>query len=354
MAAVNSYSYDWNGNIDKEILKDLNWFLYKINERACIQNGFIQTEYKPINRHGNEEYGLFESVEYFHPSITLDDRMRYICEYIIPNNNLSDFSKFGNTVISHFYGARGVHQVITGSNKKDDCFINFDEVSNNNLKYIDDLRNISEYNNKILKKPVWGRTELHTSIQTAARNFCRKKYNDLSRKFYIFDVVEWVASFKNSGIYDKLLQSDHIKDSFGVLLTERGIGDYYGFHCSASTSVLPFLKYHHDQRFVAPGPGAQYALSLIWPQAPRNLYAEGIYFLRENSDLIGLTDNVEFHEKSWNINDVFLEPQNTLKYYGTEVLCCQFGIYQKIKNDKFLSEKRKVARLEENDSLCLL
>ena len=148
-----------------------------------------------------------------------------------------------------------------------------------------------------------------------------------------------------------------MNEAYDILTTQKGIGEYYGFHCSVSTSVLPFLKYHHDQRFVAPGPGARYTIQKLWPEVPKKLYDEAIYFLRENSDEIGLTENVEFHEKAYNIDGIFTQEQDSLKYYGTEVLSCQFGIYLQIRNDKKACDRRKVSRIETSqntleDFLC--
>ena len=70
------YNYDWR-QFDKELMRDFNWFLRKVNERACIEQGFVDGVYEPVNRAGEEDWGLGRNVEYFHPTITLDDRMRY-------------------------------------------------------------------------------------------------------------------------------------------------------------------------------------------------------------------------------------------------------------------------------------
>ena len=84
----------------------------------------------------------------------------------------------------------------------------------------------------------------------------------------------------------------------------------------------------------------------MWPDAPAKYYDEAIYFLRENGDEIGLTDNVHFHPKAYNIDNIFQFPQDGLKYYGTEVVSCQFGIYLQIREDKKACERRKVSRIE--------
>jgi hypothetical protein len=109
------------------------------------------------------------------------------------------------------------------------------------------------------------------------------------------------------------------------------------------------MKYHHDQRFVAPGPGAVYTIKLLWPDVPNKYLAEAIYFIRENAAEIGLTKDVVFHESGYNIeldngSYLFNEQQNGLKYYGTEVLCCQYGVYLQIRDDEKACGRRQVAR----------
>lgn len=265
--------------------------------------------------------------------------MRFIAENI-STADMSLFNIVGNTFISHFYGARGVHQLLTQSNDLKKCYVDFDRIADNDKEYIQLIRSNLDLA-KRMKQPIWGTTELHTSIQASGRNYCRKKYNNPTREFHPVDVCEWVASFRENGLFEGMKQAEHMKDMYKLLITQPGIGDYYGFHAAASSSVLPQMKYHHDQKFVAPGPGAVYTISKLWPEAPKKLHAEAIYFLREQSDEIGLTENVNFHEKAHNIyvdgKPIFSEPQDSLKYYGTEVLCCQFGIYLQIRNDKKLS-----------------
>lgn len=333
------YGFDWR-TYDPAVMQDFNWFLRKVNQRACIAQKFIKEKYEARNRNGDIDHGLGFDVEYFHPTITLDDRMRFIIEKIAPlQDSLSNI--IGNTLISHFYGGRGVHFLVSG---KQGVFVDFDRAETDSA-YVATLRaNLDQAKKK--GQPIWGTTELHTSIQTASRNFCRQKYGDPNRQFHPVDVIEWVASFKTQGLINELQTAQHIEDAYRALRKLPGIGEYYGFHGAASTSVLPQLAYHHDQRFVAPGPGAVYTIEQLWPNAPKKLHAEAVYFLREQGDQIGLTKNVDFHEKAYNIGTTFAHPQDGLKYYGTEVVCCQFGVYLQIRNDPKKCAARRVARVK--------
>ena len=341
--ATRSYNYDW-WSFNKDLMLDFNHFLKKINDRAAINQGYSDDLYENLNRHGVIDHGLGENVEYFHPTITLDDRMRFIGTEIA-QSGMSDTNIVGNTIISHFYGARGVHWVVSG---KEGTFVDFDRIADNDVDYIKSLRdNIDK--GRINKLPIWGTTELHTSIQASGRNYCRKKYNEPDRKFHPIDVSEWVASFRDTKIIEGMLAAKDLFEVFTLLRTLPGVGEYYGFHCATSTSVLPQMKYHHDQRFVAPGPGAVYTIKLLWPDVPNKYLAEAVYFMRENADAIGLTKGVDFHNKAHNIklsngSTLFGESQDSLKYYGTEVLCCQYGVYLQIRNDEKACRRRQVAR----------
>ena len=173
-------------------MRDFNWFLYKVNQRACINLGYIDEEYQSLNRDGKEDYGLGKDVEYFHPTITLDDRMRYIAQNIA-QADMSHFNILSNTIISHFYGARGVHQTVTGSDDPNDCFVDFDRIVDGDTDLVERHRKIIDYQSKVNKKPIWGTTELHTSIQTGARNYCRQKSANPQREFHPVDVLEWIT-----------------------------------------------------------------------------------------------------------------------------------------------------------------
>ena len=113
------YNYDWY-NYNTELMKEFNWFLYKINERSNIQLGYVDDVYENVNRHGKVDYGLQEDVEYFHPTITLDDRMRFIGQEIA-SLDTSIMNIVGNTFISHFYGGRGVHFLASGKDNVAFC-----------------------------------------------------------------------------------------------------------------------------------------------------------------------------------------------------------------------------------------
>jgi hypothetical protein len=114
-----------------EVINDIGKFFNKVNERALYNLGVLE------KYDDGGEPALGETVEYFHPQITLDDRMRYIMENIVyaptSMNNI-----ICNTIISHFYGARGIHQILTRDPNPKTALVDFERL------LIDE-----EYENKI-------------------------------------------------------------------------------------------------------------------------------------------------------------------------------------------------------------
>lgn len=349
--------------IDEPLLRKFEWFLRKVNERTEKTFG-LRDDY---DNEGDAAMG--EEVEYFHPCITADDRMRYIMENIvsIPDAALSAENKIGNTIISHFYGARGIHELLTGISDPSKAHVDFVRIGQGDVKYTEEIRSYVE-RGKAAKKKFYGTTELHTSLQTAARNFCRTKYNDPDRLASSMDIAEWIGGWAADGSLTHIAKNiTSLRDMFTYLRTKPGVGEYYGYHCSTSNSVNPDLPFDHDERFCAPGPGARETIEALFAPAKtvtkKIPHGELVILLREKqSDLFDtnlITPHSFFH--NFSLPDgrvVFKSPQSELKTYGTEVACCQFGVYRWLSANPHLISKRKVARVEEaapeGVRMCLL
>lgn len=339
-------STDYSSFLDYDVLAKYNYFLKKVNERTEVQFGLRNTY------DANGDPALGTNVEYFGFNILQDDRMRYIIENIVtlPDSQLSQHNKIGNTIISHFYGARGIHTLVTGENDPKKAHFDF-ERANSDKQYIARTKKITEFY-KLHKKKFYGTTELHTSIQTAARNFCRKKYNDQNRTATLTDILEWIASWTKDGTMDKIInEANSLKTMFDILTAKPGIGEYYGYHCATSNSVNPILQFNHNDEFCAPGPGAKESLNLLFPtlNKRKDTYGELVVWLRDNQDKLfsGLIIHDFFH--NYILKDgskVFEEEQNKLMTYGTEVSLCQFAVYMHLSKNNNLIERRQVARAE--------
>lgn len=339
-----------SNKIDRTVLSEFHLFLEKINERNLFVRGLVPEYSAPSP-------ALGEDVEYFSSQITLDDRMVYIMNNIVTSPGVTMENRLGNTIISHFYGARGIHSVITGDWNEKTALVDFDLMAKEQLDaartrkvgpYTQSLRNQC-LKSKAQGFPFWGTTELHTSIMDAGNKFVNSLYG--SNESNQLAVAEWIASWKNDGTFDRLIQSKTLKEMYTNLRAIRGIGAYYGYHCSTSNSVNPDLPFSHDEPFCAPGPGAQFTLSRLFPGvSEKEVSMENrVIWIRENQDSLfpGLRNC--FHPATFNVIangiKIFKEDQNELKTYGTEVGLCQFSVYCRLKENPHLISKRKVSRV---------
>jgi hypothetical protein len=331
-----------------------------VNRRTLFQKGIVDS-YTP----SDPALGL--EVEYFHPSITADDRMVYIMENIVTIPGLKWQNVIGNTIISHFYGARGVHNILTGIDDDKKAHIDFIKLGKEQIEfkkteivgeYTKHLRELA-VQAKLNKQKVWGTTELHTSIQTAGRRFVNEWYLGNARhddKGTWSNVSEWIASWThlpsrynpNKTVMQGMREAKDLSEGFAYLTGENMIGDYYGYHCSTSNSVNPKLNFSHDSKFVAPGPGAVETLELMFPNLSKKdvPLGERVVWIRENQKEIL---DIEFHKELWNYTStngikIFEDEQNELKSYGTEVSLCQYSVYCRLKKNPHLIKNRKVAR----------
>lgn len=336
--------------INREALKEYEYFLHKVNEKWEFQYGLRDTY-----DHGTD-VALAKDVEYFGMWVTSDDRLRYIIENIVASPNLSPANKICNTIISHFYGARGIHQIMSAINDPKKAHIDFDRIVSD-PDYLQSIKVNCDLAKKA-KKKFYGTTELHTSLQTAGRDFCRTKYNDPTRLITHTDILEWVASWTTDGTIDKVLNVTSLKNMYGILTTKRGIGEYYGYHCSTSNSVNYALPFHHDETFCVPGPGAKASLDFIFKplkdSGKKMPYGELTIWIRENQDKLfdtPIRSHKFFHNYLVGNKKVFDYDQIELTVYTTEVSLCQFAVYCHLKQNPHLISKRKIARLED-DSVC--
>jgi hypothetical protein len=324
--------------VNMEVVKDIGRFFNKVNERALYNMGIVDT----YDNEGDDALG--ESVEYFHPQITLDDRMRYIMENIV-YAPISMDNIICNTIISHFYGARGIHQILTRDPNPKTALVDFERL------LVD-----REYENKIRKNledavslglPIYGSTELRTSLFGAANTYVAQTRNQ-ERDAHKINILLWVASFIPRGITGRMAQVNSLKEMYEIMSSLEGVGQYYGYHCSTSNSVNPRININHDERFCVPGPGARFTLDLMFGEGCDIPYGDRVIWFRENyKDLIG---DIPLHESTHNIyvNDqkIFQDEQDDLKTYGCEVGLCQYGVYYRLRSNPHLINRRKVARAD--------
>jgi hypothetical protein len=337
-------------HIDKTRVKEFERFLICVNERTEWQYN-LRDEYIPPEN----DPALGPTVDFFGFNIAQDDRMRYIMENIVSLSSLSESNKICNTIISHFYGARGIHTVVTGEKDPKKAHVDFDKVASGDKAYLDGIYHQIKLSQD-RKAKFYGTTELHTSLQTAARNFCRVKHNDPTRKANATDMIEWVADFITNGTVDKVLRSKSLQETYGVLTNLPGVGEYYGYHCSTSNSVNPILPFQHDEKFCVPGPGAKQTCEYLFESLKTGKklpYGDIVIAVRDHQESLFNWNKLVIHPffHNFTLSDgtkIFADSQDRLKTYGTEVAFCQFAVYLHLKKNPHLINKRKVARADDD------
>jgi hypothetical protein len=286
--------------------------------------------------------------------ITYDDRMVYIMENIVslPDEQLSPYNKIGNTIISHFYGARGIHQIATRENDPKKAHVNFENYFNSGER--ERVRRNLELS-RLANLPIYGTTELRTSLFGAANTYQMERFGPSAQRVHVGNIMDWVAGLHEDGMFDDMLNSKSAEETFKILTRNKGIGSYYGFHCTTSNSVNPALAWDNDSNFVKPGPGAQYTLKLLFPKATSKQITNGelVIWFRHNQKFFGFGDII-IHESAQNVLDykgdkILSKDQTEMMTYGSEVGMCQYGIFCKIRSDKKAIDRRKVSRLGDVD-----
>lgn len=328
-------SIDWN------VVKRVEKFFIKVNERLLYKMGVLPT----YSTGGDDALGI--EVEYFHFNITGDDRMRYIGQNIVLQRDISRRNKLCNSIITHLYGGRCINSLLTGKTDPKEAILDFERI-NNDPKYVEWMYENAAYA-KLHGFKFYGTTELHTSLQTAARNFCRIKYSDPTRAASNTDIVEWVAGFISSGLVDDILNADKLEEAYTLINSVQGIGAYYGYHLCVDSSLTPGTKFNHDEQFCVPGPGACHTLNMLFPTLKEKVkkmpYGDLIPWIESNQQK--LYPNVPFDPALYNIENDHGDKmfpgfdQNKFMVYGLEVGHCQFGIYDRLSKNPSLIEKRK-------------
>ena len=328
-------SLDWN------VVKKVEHFFVKVNERLLFKMGVLPT----YDTDGDAALGV--DVEYFHFNITGDDRMRYMGQNIVLEDHLSDRNKFCNAVITHLYGGRCINSLLSGITDPKKAHLDYERI-NTDPAYVKQIYENAAYA-KLHGFKFYGTTELHTSLQTAARNFVRHKYSEPDKAASNTDIVEWVASWISSGLVDDILSSKRLQEAYTKINTLRGVGAYYGYHLGVDSSLIPGTAYNHDEDFCVPGPGCCATLDMLFPtlkdKVKKMPYGELIVWIEANQKK--LYPRVPFHQALWNITNesngkkVFGFEQDKFMVYGLEVGHCQYGIYDRLTNNPHLIEKRR-------------
>lgn len=330
---------DYRSDVDRGVLGEIQEFWQRLDARVLYALG-VRDSYEPAH----EALGL--DVEYFHYSICADARYKFLGENLVMNADpvLTQRNKLCNAVITHLYGGRRIHTLFTGVIDPQRSFVDFERMLKDQ-SYVEELRETANYAKSHGYK-FYGTTELHTSLQTAGRDYCRKRYGEPTRAASVMDILEWVAGWIESGLVDKLINAQSLKETYTLINTLRGVGPYYGYHLGVDCSLFHFTRYNHSEPFCVPGPGCRETVDKIFPNLSKQKgfnHGEAVVWIAENQR--ELFPTLTFHEALWNIEadgkKLFPFEQDKLMTYGTEVGLCQFGIWCRLRDNPHLIENRK-------------
>jgi hypothetical protein len=315
---------------DKTVLEELRFFLKEINKREVLISEGRKEEYVPPND------ALQIDVMYWHPNRTRHGEVDWLMKYIF-KEEVSFTNKILNAFAVKFYGPA---QAILNA-------INETEFSSKNLIDFERLPDDKDYQEWIRenlqrardeKKEQWGTTELRTSLQTAAREYCGGAVGETDWA----NMIEWIASFKKDGLIDFYASRPTMEQAFKQLTSYRGIGNYYGYHANSNLARCYDISMNENEDFVIAGPGAHKTIEKLYPNQKKDKVSDMqiLLYIRDNQDIIFNHEDVDRKALSQH-----LKPTQHVDYltsFGCEITCCQFGVYQRFLEKPELINARKL------------
>lgn len=379
---------------DKNIRNDISLFLKEFNKRewsvriskkSVNFNDYVLNSYVHKEDYGSGFVVDNKPVPYFHPNRSFHDEIIWLNQNLYYNNNVSFKNKLINSAIVKFYGPSSTLDIITGNSdilylkNTGKRYIDFTLFSEDDEYSYDIVSNIEKA--FFHKEKIWGTTELRTSLQTASRNHTRNIntlldkrglidpltnksiVNDIgsSRKMRPSDMIFWLSDISDE-LVEHYKTKPTMKESFNFLTSFPGIGDYYGYHFSSNLARMPGigdkslidvewgesfkkLEISHgnlseNSDYVVAGPGALSTLKLLWPNVSMNSdnAMKLINVIKRNQ--------IEFFNISSNEEKIQFEQScelNEFTTFGIEIMCCQYNVFSKLKNNKKLALKRAKA-----------
>lgn len=304
-----------------------------------------------------------DPVPYFHPNRSFHDEVIWLNKNLFYDPSASFEDRLVNAAVVKFYGPSRTLELAT---RGTGCpYVRFGDYRRDPEYRLAVLSNIERAS--AAGERLWGTTELRTSLQTAARDYARAVPSPLDhrvdpeRKMRPSDMVHWVASLAE-GWAEFYSRKPTMRESFEMLTSHRGIGNYYGYHFSSNLARMPevgsptLIEAEHSERFAAlgvkhgnldenddyvvAGPGALATLTTLFPDKKMNsqLAAELICAIRDSQeDFFGISSSREL--------DDLRESTELGRYttFGVEIACCQFHTFRIAAIDRNTAKKRSKA-----------
>lgn len=306
------------------------WVLEFFRREALRESGRID-EYT-----FSPEFGpaMREEVSYWNPNRSKHAEVFWLENYVF-NQDTSMRNKILNAMAVKFVGMPTL--TLVASNEPDfNKIIDFDEYDKKTDYYQFVNNNLNTNENKL---PVWGKTQLQTSLQTSARNYCREQDNDPEQKFQLSNMIRWMSHLDSLGLSATVLdKKNKLSDVSEWLRTHRGIGPYFAYHPPCNFSRSEELKHiDEDDDYCLVGPGAKRGMEFVFPNIKMNEKNLQNYIL-------SIRDNQhEFFEFSGDEHSYYrenLERGGSLTTFGTEITFCQFDCFRGIKENVKAQQKR--------------
>lgn len=315
---------------------------------AELEHYLLEMNTRGLAEHCGKPYAapqraLETDVMYFQALLLAPSDRKMLARDIIGVSHLSPEDKGCNSSLSYWYGPTYILTYITGITDTAKAHIDFDRVYRD-PEYVESLRANIAFARKH-GHPIWTTTELHTSIQTEARNYCRGKYKDPERKADSLDCVEWIAYLKHKGWMTQVIQETTLERAYDAYCKPRGVGPYFGGNSIMMIANLREAAYSHEENFCAPGGGAINTLNYLFePLIKAGYKLNHLRLLQWMTDeqerlLPNLKVPVEFQNQDGWTGKILKKDMLRYTANAFEVGCCQFSVYR-----KFLEQPEAISR----------
>jgi hypothetical protein len=324
--------------LNKARLEEFKHFLRAMNAR-----GLADWYGKPYE---TDEPQLSSGVMYFSPVLLAPCDRREIAKNIvgIPNEVLSVENKVLNCTLSYLYGPSLTYTFVSGKAKPEEAHIHFDRLYED-PEYVQEVKDNIAYA-RSQGHTMWTTYELHTSVQTASRNYYRTRYNDPTHKACDSDLLEWLASFLHDGTVDRILSAPTLQAGYDALTSVRGIGPYFGGNSILMIANMRETAYTHEEPFCAPGGGSIRTLNYLFEDffkaGGRMRPEQMIAWFWEHQDVLldGVVIPQEFHNMEVSYGKLLAKDQTNYTCNSLEVGMCQFSVYCKFKQEPEAMKRR--------------
>lgn len=307
-------------------------------------------------------------VPYFHPNRSFHDEVIWLNRNLFYRTDASFEDKLVNAAVVKFYGPSNTLRIATAGTPWP--YISFGEYRNDRSYRRRLLGNIDGASAR--KEQLWGTTELRTSLQTAARDHARANPSEMddglsvdevkTRRMRASDMVHWIAGLAPTwtAFYSG---RPTMRSSFDMLTSNRGIGNYYGYHFSSNLARMPgigaksLIEAEHRDEFLAlgiehgrldenddyvvAGPGAMATLSRLFPTVRVNTASSTplILAIRDNQEeFFGIKGDSQAER------DLLLSTElGRYTTFGCEIACCQFNVFERAAADRRVASQRASA-----------